>query len=188
MNLPRSSYYRGDQPHRAQARAAFRAAVEAVCLGWPSYGYRRVTQELRRQGWQVNHKRVSRLMREEALTARTPNAHMPHRSISQSLPVPTEGFTPDRRPKLTPNRGRSCISETAEAPELPRPDEGSPVHRGLPSGRSGARSFLLDCDSLDRGRQSAHCGKLCQVRAVHGETQDPASRRIICVQKGTVRR
>lgn len=70
MNLPRSSYYRGDRQHSAQARAEFRAAVEAVCLEWPSYGYRRVTQELRRQGWHVNHKRVSRLMREEALTAR----------------------------------------------------------------------------------------------------------------------
>lgn len=70
MNLPRSSYYRGDRQHRAQARAEFRTAVEAVCLEWPSYGYRRVTRELRRQGWQVNHNRVSRLMREEALTAR----------------------------------------------------------------------------------------------------------------------
>lgn len=70
MNLPRSSYYRSDRQHRGQARAEFRAVVEAVCLEWPSYGYRRVTQELRRRGWHVNHKRVARLMREEALTAR----------------------------------------------------------------------------------------------------------------------
>ena len=70
MSLPRSSYYRTARPRDMQARAAFRAAVEAVCLDWPAYGYRRVTRELRRRGWHVNHKRVSRLMREEALTAR----------------------------------------------------------------------------------------------------------------------
>src|SRR6185312_2138353 len=87
MNLPRSSYYRGDQPHRAQARAAFRAAVEAVCLGWPSYGYRRVTQELRRRGWHVNHKRVSRLMREEALTARRVKRFLATTDSDHSEPI-----------------------------------------------------------------------------------------------------
>lgn len=69
VNLPRSSYYRGGRQLHTQAQAEFRAAVEAVCVEWPSYGYRRVTQELRRRGWHVNHKRVSRLMRDEALTA-----------------------------------------------------------------------------------------------------------------------
>lgn len=70
MNLPRSSYYRQAGQQDSGSRAEFRAAVEAVCLDWPAYGYRRVTRELRRRGWHVNHKRVSRLMREEALTAR----------------------------------------------------------------------------------------------------------------------
>ena len=37
---------------------------------WPAYGYRRVTQELRRRGTIANHKRVARIMREEALTPR----------------------------------------------------------------------------------------------------------------------
>jgi putative transposase len=32
-----------------------------------NYGYRRVTQELRHQGWAVNHKRVARLMAEDNL-------------------------------------------------------------------------------------------------------------------------
>ena len=70
MSLPRSSYYRADRPQDTKARTEFRAAVEAVCLDWPAYGYRRVTHELRRRGWHVNHKRVSRMMREEALTVR----------------------------------------------------------------------------------------------------------------------
>ena len=36
------------------------------------YGYRRVTAELRRRGMIVNHKRVSRLMREDNLLAVQP--------------------------------------------------------------------------------------------------------------------
>jgi len=55
---------------RAQAAAAFRAAVEMVAAEWPAYGYRRVTRELRRRGWRCNHKRVARVMREAALTVR----------------------------------------------------------------------------------------------------------------------
>ncbi|MDE0527448.1 MAG: IS3 family transposase [Truepera sp.] len=33
----------------------------------PRYGYRRVTNKLRREGWRVNRKRVARLMRQEGL-------------------------------------------------------------------------------------------------------------------------
>jgi transposase InsO family protein len=36
-------------------------------LEFPGYGYRRVTKELYRRGWTVNHKRVLRLMRRESL-------------------------------------------------------------------------------------------------------------------------
>ena len=37
---------------------------------WPTYGYRRVTRQLQRQGWGINKKRVLRLMREMGLLAR----------------------------------------------------------------------------------------------------------------------
>ena len=36
------------------------------------YGYRRITAELKRRGMQVNHKRVSRIMREDNLLAVQP--------------------------------------------------------------------------------------------------------------------
>jgi len=36
-------------------------------LEFPGYGYRRVTHELRRRGYVVNHKRVLRLMRDDNL-------------------------------------------------------------------------------------------------------------------------
>jgi transposase InsO family protein len=49
--------------------AALRTAVEKLCLTWPTYGYRRVTALLRREGWSVNAKRVRRVMHELGLTA-----------------------------------------------------------------------------------------------------------------------
>jgi transposase InsO family protein len=46
---------------------ALRDAIERIVLEFPGYGYRRVTKALQRAGWAVNHKRVLRVMREEAL-------------------------------------------------------------------------------------------------------------------------
>jgi len=46
---------------------ALRDAIECIVLEFPGYGYRRVTAELHRQGWTVNHKRVLRIMRQESL-------------------------------------------------------------------------------------------------------------------------
>jgi len=67
LSIPRSTFY-----YRAKMRdeSELKAAIEQVCAAWPTYGYRRVTQQLKREGWQVNHKRVSRLMREMGLQAR----------------------------------------------------------------------------------------------------------------------
>jgi transposase InsO family protein len=44
-----------------------RDAIQRIALEWPYYGRPRITQELRRQGWTVNPKRVYRLMREDNL-------------------------------------------------------------------------------------------------------------------------
>ena len=35
-----------------------RDAIQRIALEWPSYGRPRITAELRRQGWNVNPKRV----------------------------------------------------------------------------------------------------------------------------------
>ena len=45
-------------------------AISEVCARFPCYGYRRVTAELRRRGWQVNRKRVAHLMAEMGLQAK----------------------------------------------------------------------------------------------------------------------
>lgn len=52
---------------RATRDTALRAAIEALVLAFPGYGYRRVSAQLQRDGWTVNHKRVLRVMREESL-------------------------------------------------------------------------------------------------------------------------
>ncbi len=44
-----------------------RDAIQRIALAWPSYGRPRITAELRRQNWTVNHKLVYRLMREDNL-------------------------------------------------------------------------------------------------------------------------
>ena len=62
-----SSYYR----HEEVDDSAVRIAVEQVAGAWPTYGSRRITAELRRQGMAVNRKRVSRIMRELGLQTKT---------------------------------------------------------------------------------------------------------------------
>jgi putative transposase len=74
--VSRASFYRWLEPHMpVEEEMEVRAAIQAVVLEHRRrYGYRRVTRELRRRGWCVNHKRVARLMREDNLLAVHPRA------------------------------------------------------------------------------------------------------------------
>jgi putative transposase len=67
--VSRSSFYRFDPERKTgtDRDMALRDAIQRIALEWPCYGRPRVTQELRRQGWIVNPKRVYRLMREDNL-------------------------------------------------------------------------------------------------------------------------
>jgi putative transposase len=44
-----------------------RDAIQTIAVEMTAYGYRRISGELRRRGWVVNHKRVLRMMREDNL-------------------------------------------------------------------------------------------------------------------------
>ena len=71
--LSRSSYYYQPQdasPDKPQADAELRDRIEEIALRFPRYGYRRMTRQLQREGFRVNHKRVLRLMRESDLLMR----------------------------------------------------------------------------------------------------------------------
>ncbi len=68
LELDRSGFYRTAAQERvSDTQTALREAIENVVLGCSGYGYRRVTAQLARDGWQVNHKCVLRIMREESL-------------------------------------------------------------------------------------------------------------------------
>jgi putative transposase len=68
LGISRSGVYAArDRGAGTTEAVALRDAIERIALEMPGYGYRRVTHELRRQGWPVNAKRVLRVMREEAL-------------------------------------------------------------------------------------------------------------------------
>ena len=60
---PSTFYY---HPHVAET-LELRNAIEEIALEYPRYGYRRITAELKRRGWQVNHKPVLNVMREGSL-------------------------------------------------------------------------------------------------------------------------
>jgi HTH-like domain len=61
----RAGYYRFLDPEKpAPADMDLRDEMQKIALEWPSYGSRRITQELKARGWEVNRERVQRLMRE----------------------------------------------------------------------------------------------------------------------------
>ena len=62
VDVPPSTYYYQSQ---RQDDLDLRAAMETIAVAHPRYGSRRLTEELQRGGWQVNRKRVQRLMQEE---------------------------------------------------------------------------------------------------------------------------
>jgi putative transposase len=73
MSLAPSTYYCRAKAKSAEAIAAearLVARIHAICAEFPRYGYRRVTAQLKAEGERVNHKRVSRIMREQDLRVR----------------------------------------------------------------------------------------------------------------------
>jgi putative transposase len=65
LSLSRASWYRGGGV--VDREPELRDALQRIALEMPSYGYRRIGKELARRGWQVNHKHVLRLMRQDNL-------------------------------------------------------------------------------------------------------------------------
>lgn len=66
--ISRASYYRWRVPPPSIPVAMeLRDAMQQIALEFPAYGYRRITIELNRRGFAVNHKPVLRLMRQDNL-------------------------------------------------------------------------------------------------------------------------
>jgi putative transposase len=66
--VSRAGFYRSRLPRPAMpVEMELRDGVQRIALEFPFYGYRRITQELQRRGFDVNHKRVLRMMNEDNL-------------------------------------------------------------------------------------------------------------------------
>ena len=93
--VSRAGYYRHWQASRPrQEETALRDQIQRLALQNRHYGYRRVTAELKRQGWLVNHKRVLRIAREDNLLCLRRRTFVPQTTQS------------DHRYKVYPNLAR----------------------------------------------------------------------------------
>jgi len=66
--LNRAGFYRSRTPRQATpVEMEIRDGMQKIAAESPAYGYRRITAELQKRGFAVNHKRVLRMMREDNL-------------------------------------------------------------------------------------------------------------------------
>ena len=86
--VSRVGFYRGRHDECTLDRdLKLREAIQRIALEFPSYGWPRMTEELQRRGWAVNHKRVYRLMREDNLLCLRRRKFVVTTDSNHSLPV-----------------------------------------------------------------------------------------------------
>ncbi len=86
--LSRAGYYRWRTPRQASpVEMELRDEMQKVASDWPAYGYRRITHELQRRGFAVNHKRVLQMMREDNLLCLRRRAFLVTTDSRHHLPV-----------------------------------------------------------------------------------------------------
>jgi putative transposase len=86
--LSRAGFYRWRIPRQATpVEMEIRGQMQKVALESSAYGYRRITAELRRRGFEVNHKRVLRMMREDNLLCVRQRAFAVTTDSRHNLPI-----------------------------------------------------------------------------------------------------
>jgi transposase InsO family protein len=86
--LSRAGFYRWSAPRQATpVEMELRDQMQKVALESPAYGYRRITAELQQRGFEVNRKRVLRMMREDNLLCVRRRAFVATTDSRHSLPV-----------------------------------------------------------------------------------------------------
>ena len=97
--LSRAGFYRWRVPRQATpVEMELRDQMQKVALESPAYGYRRITRELRQRGFEVNHKRILRMMREDNLLCVRRRAFVVTTDSRHNLPV-----YPNLARELTPS-------------------------------------------------------------------------------------
>jgi transposase InsO family protein len=87
LSLSRATFYRRFGAEAGDNDTALRDEIQRIALDMPSYGYRRITRALHRQGHQVNHKRVLALMREDNLLCLRKMRYVSTTDSGHGLPV-----------------------------------------------------------------------------------------------------
>jgi len=86
--LNRAGFYRWQVPRLVTpVDMAIRHELQTIALQWPAYGYRRITAELQHHGFDINHKRVLRMMREDNLLCIRQHAFAVTTDSHHNLPV-----------------------------------------------------------------------------------------------------
>jgi len=86
--LSRAGFYRRRVPRPATpVEMERRDQMQKVAAESPAYGYRRITAELQQRGFDVNHKRVLRMMREDNLLCVRRRAFMVTTDSRHNFPV-----------------------------------------------------------------------------------------------------
>lgn len=86
--VSRAGFYRfPPDPPGPDPELELRDAIQRIALEFPSYGWRRMTAELQRRGWAVNHKRVYRVMREDNLLCLRKRRFVVTTDSDHALPV-----------------------------------------------------------------------------------------------------
>jgi len=86
--LNRAGFYRWRVPRQTTpVEMELRDQMQRVALESPAYGYRRITAELQRRGFEVNHKRILRMMREDNLLCVRRRAFVVTTDSRHQLPV-----------------------------------------------------------------------------------------------------
>jgi putative transposase len=87
--VSRAGFYRGWERQEPEAEAMeLRARIQQIVIAHRRcYGYRRVSRDLKDQGWRVNHKRVARMMAEDNLLAIRRRKYIVTTNSEHDLPV-----------------------------------------------------------------------------------------------------
>lgn len=86
--LHRAGFYRWRVPRQATpVEMEIRDQMQQAALEAPAYGYRRITSELQRRGFAVNHKRILRMMRQDNLLCVRRRRFMVTTDSRHNLPI-----------------------------------------------------------------------------------------------------
>jgi transposase InsO family protein len=87
-NMPRRSYYQlRVRTVKLKDNLDLRDQIQRVAVKWPSYGYRRITRQLAREGIVANHKLVLGLMRTDNLLCLRKKGFVRTTNSAHQLPV-----------------------------------------------------------------------------------------------------